>query len=142
MPDLTIKKTRPVWYNLSPANLPVPGLVSIFHRISGVLLFLAAIPAGLAALGATPREAYLRALSCDPAYGGQGLPHVVACALEEYFIGQARPWERYAWLKGRVLNGPGEAVAELARPFVYRRYLDFGVYQSLREMKGNKWIEA
>ena len=37
MADLTIKK-RPVWYNLSPANLPAPGLVSIFHRISGMLL--------------------------------------------------------------------------------------------------------
>src|SRR5207245_9006906 len=40
MPDLTAKKKRPLWYNLSPLNLPVPGLVSIFHRISGILLFL------------------------------------------------------------------------------------------------------
>jgi succinate dehydrogenase / fumarate reductase cytochrome b subunit len=40
MPDLTVKKRRPLWFNLSPLNLPVPGLVSIFHRVSGVLLFL------------------------------------------------------------------------------------------------------
>jgi succinate dehydrogenase / fumarate reductase, cytochrome b subunit len=40
MPDLAAKKKRPLWYNLSPLSLPVPGLVSIFHRISGVLLFL------------------------------------------------------------------------------------------------------
>jgi succinate dehydrogenase / fumarate reductase cytochrome b subunit len=40
MPDLTVKKRRPLWYNLSPLNLPVPGLVSIFHRVSGALLFL------------------------------------------------------------------------------------------------------
>src|SRR5258706_6220111 len=40
MPDLTAEKKRPVWYNLSPLNLPVPGLVSIFHRASGALLFL------------------------------------------------------------------------------------------------------
>jgi succinate dehydrogenase / fumarate reductase cytochrome b subunit len=40
MPDLLLKKSRPVWYNLSPLNLPVPGLVSIFHRISGLLLVL------------------------------------------------------------------------------------------------------
>src|SRR5256885_16707942 len=40
MPDLTAKKKRPLWYNLSPLNLPVPGLVSIFHRVSGVALFL------------------------------------------------------------------------------------------------------
>jgi len=40
MPDLTAKKKRPLWYNLSPLNLPVPCLVSIFHRISGLALFL------------------------------------------------------------------------------------------------------
>jgi succinate dehydrogenase / fumarate reductase cytochrome b subunit len=40
MPDATIKKNRPVWYNLSPVNLPVPGLASIFHRVSGAALFI------------------------------------------------------------------------------------------------------
>ena len=40
MPDLTVKKRRPLWFNLSPLNLPVPGLSSIFHRVSGALLFL------------------------------------------------------------------------------------------------------
>ena len=43
MPDLTAKRRRPVWFNLSPLNLPLPGLVSIFHRVSGVLLFLGLI---------------------------------------------------------------------------------------------------
>src|SRR4051812_24095676 len=43
MPDLAAKKKRPLWYNLSPLNLPAPGLVSILHRISGVLLFLALV---------------------------------------------------------------------------------------------------
>ncbi len=43
MSDLTAKKTRPVWYNLSLLNLPLPGLVSIFHRISGALLFIGLI---------------------------------------------------------------------------------------------------
>ena len=40
MPDLTAKRRRPLWFNLSPLNLPVPGLVSIFHRVSGALLFV------------------------------------------------------------------------------------------------------
>jgi succinate dehydrogenase / fumarate reductase cytochrome b subunit len=40
MPDLAAKKKRPIWFNLSLLNLPAPGLVSIFHRISGALLFL------------------------------------------------------------------------------------------------------
>src|SRR5262245_21663504 len=43
MPDLTVKKRRPLWFNLSPLNLPVPGLVSIFHRVSGAVLFLGLI---------------------------------------------------------------------------------------------------
>jgi len=38
MPDLSVKKPRPVWFNLSPLNLPLPGLVSILHRVSGLLL--------------------------------------------------------------------------------------------------------
>jgi succinate dehydrogenase / fumarate reductase cytochrome b subunit len=40
MPDMTVKKRRPLWFNISPLNLPVPGLSSIFHRVSGVLLFV------------------------------------------------------------------------------------------------------
>ena len=43
MPDTTAKKAHPVWYNLNLLNLPIPGLVSIFHRISGVLLFVGLI---------------------------------------------------------------------------------------------------
>ncbi len=41
------KSTRPKYYDLNLLHLPSPGLVSIFHRISGVLLFLLAIPLGL-----------------------------------------------------------------------------------------------
>ncbi|MCW5592602.1 MAG: bifunctional glutamine synthetase adenylyltransferase/deadenyltransferase, partial [Burkholderiales bacterium] len=63
-------------------------------------------------------------------------------SLENYFIGQARPWERYAWLKGRVLNGPGEEVAAIVRPFVYRRYLDYGLLESLRDLHGRIQAEA
>lgn len=40
MPDAALKKKRPRWYNLSLLNLPLPGVVSILHRISGALLFL------------------------------------------------------------------------------------------------------
>ena len=43
MPDLTVKRRRPLWFNLSPLNLPVPGLLSIFHRVSGIVLFLGLI---------------------------------------------------------------------------------------------------
>jgi glutamate-ammonia-ligase adenylyltransferase len=63
-------------------------------------------------------------------------------ALENYFIGQARPWERYAWLKGRVLNGAGEEVEAIRRPFVYRRYLDYGLLEALRDLHGRIQAEA
>jgi succinate dehydrogenase / fumarate reductase cytochrome b subunit len=40
MSDAAVKKKRPLWYNLSLFNLPLPGLVSILHRVSGALLFV------------------------------------------------------------------------------------------------------
>jgi succinate dehydrogenase / fumarate reductase cytochrome b subunit len=40
MPDASLKNKRPLWYNLNLLNLPLPGLVSILHRVSGALLFL------------------------------------------------------------------------------------------------------
>jgi glutamate-ammonia-ligase adenylyltransferase len=63
-------------------------------------------------------------------------------SLENYFIGQARPWERYAWLKGRVLNGPSGEVDAIRLPFVYRRYLDYGLLESLRDVHARIQAEA
>jgi succinate dehydrogenase / fumarate reductase cytochrome b subunit len=40
MSEPAAKSNRPLWYNVSPLNLPIPGLVSIFHRVSGLALFL------------------------------------------------------------------------------------------------------
>ena len=57
-------------------------------------------------------------------------------ALEDYFIAHARPWERYAWMKARVVAGPDAGVRERVEPFVYRRYLDYGMLDALREMHG------
>jgi glutamate-ammonia-ligase adenylyltransferase len=59
-------------------------------------------------------------------------------ALEAYYQTQAREWERYAMVKARVVAGDpeaGERLTAMLRPFVYRRYLDFGAIESLREMK-------
>jgi glutamate-ammonia-ligase adenylyltransferase len=59
-------------------------------------------------------------------------------ALEDYLQKQGRDWERYAWVKARAITGAAKyrgLYDEVVRPFVYRRYLDFGVYESLREMK-------
>ncbi len=57
-------------------------------------------------------------------------------ALEDYFVGHGRPWERYAWLKARVVAGPEAGLAQRVEPFVYRRYLDYGMLEQLRELHG------
>ncbi|AOJ11783.1 bifunctional [glutamate--ammonia ligase]-adenylyl-L-tyrosine phosphorylase/[glutamate--ammonia-ligase] adenylyltransferase [Burkholderia mayonis] len=62
--------------------------------------------------------------------------------LEEYFYVQGREWERYAWIKGRlVTERESDAARRLAqqldaivKPFVYRRYLDFGVIGAIRSL--------
>ncbi|MDR3159825.1 MAG: bifunctional [glutamate--ammonia ligase]-adenylyl-L-tyrosine phosphorylase/[glutamate--ammonia-ligase] adenylyltransferase [Zoogloeaceae bacterium] len=62
-------------------------------------------------------------------------------ALEHYFIAQGREWERYAWIKARVMNSGGNAQAQwmdalqkTVRPFVFRRYLDFGAINAMRDL--------
>jgi glutamate-ammonia-ligase adenylyltransferase len=57
--------------------------------------------------------------------------------LEDYFYTQAREWERYAWIKGRALTGDVGRIDELEKlrkPFVFRKYLDFGAFGSMREL--------
>ncbi|MBM4181845.1 MAG: bifunctional [glutamate--ammonia ligase]-adenylyl-L-tyrosine phosphorylase/[glutamate--ammonia-ligase] adenylyltransferase [Betaproteobacteria bacterium] len=68
-------------------------------------------------------------------YGDSG-PLVSSFAmLEEYFYTQAREWERYAWIKGRALTGGRiEELEALRKPFVFRKYLDFGAFGSMRDL--------
>ena len=55
--------------------------------------------------------------------------------LENYFITQGREWERYAWIKARVLNGERfDELEAIARPFVFRKYLDFGAINAMRDL--------
>ena len=71
--------------------------------------------------------------------------------LEEYLLVQGREWERYAWIKGRLISplpdSPAFAYCEreldqLIRPFVYRRHLDYGVIASIRELHAQIQHEA
>ena len=71
-------------------------------------------------------------------FGDSGALAVSLAALEDYLQEHGRDWERYAWIKARAVVGASAyaaAIREFVRPFVYRRYLDFGVFDSLREMK-------
>ena len=59
-------------------------------------------------------------------------------AMENYYHSQARDWERYAMVKARAITGDPaevEALTAVLRGFVYRRYIDFGVIESIRDMK-------
>lgn len=71
-------------------------------------------------------------------FGGSG-PLVASFeAMENYYQDQGRDWERYALIKARVIAGDLNAGAQLLdtlRPFIYRRYIDYSAFDSLREMK-------
>ena len=59
-------------------------------------------------------------------------------AMETYYQEQGRDWERYAMVKARIvgaMNDESKWFHRLITPFVYRRYIDFSVIESLRSMK-------
>jgi glutamate-ammonia-ligase adenylyltransferase len=59
-------------------------------------------------------------------------------ALEQYFVAHGREWERYAWIKARVVAGGDARMADglgrIVRPFVYRKYLDYGSIDAVRHL--------
>jgi len=78
-------------------------------------------------------------------HGDAGPLAVSNAMLEEYLLREGRDWERFAWLKGRVISGPvladaaaferqRGALEALVRPFVFRKYLDFSAIASLRDL--------
>jgi glutamate-ammonia-ligase adenylyltransferase len=71
--------------------------------------------------------------------GNSGPAAVSLSALEEYFQAQGREWERFAWLKSRVVaplecvqSGAAQALRGPVLPFVFRKYLDYNVFDALR----------
>ena len=69
--------------------------------------------------------------------GNSGPIAISLQGLEEYFLVQGREWERFAWLKSRVV-APRSAMSrasglrDTVLPFVFRRYLDYRVFDALR----------
>jgi glutamate-ammonia-ligase adenylyltransferase len=73
--------------------------------------------------------------------GSSGPPAISLGALEEYLQVQGREWERFAWLKSRVVaplpamrNGSAQSLRGVVLPFVFRRYLDYNVFDALRKL--------
>jgi glutamate-ammonia-ligase adenylyltransferase len=66
-------------------------------------------------------------------------------AMEQYYQREGRDWERYALVKARPIAGDLEAGAmliESLRPFVYRRYIDYGSVEALQEMHASVQEDA
>jgi [glutamine synthetase] adenylyltransferase / [glutamine synthetase]-adenylyl-L-tyrosine phosphorylase len=71
-------------------------------------------------------------------FGNSGRIALSFAGMEQYFQREGRDWERYAWQKARPVAGDlaaGARFLDALRPFVYRRYLDYGALDGLREMK-------
>ncbi|MGA8094551.1 MAG: bifunctional [glutamate--ammonia ligase]-adenylyl-L-tyrosine phosphorylase/[glutamate--ammonia-ligase] adenylyltransferase [Steroidobacteraceae bacterium] len=71
-------------------------------------------------------------------FGDSGPLVASFASLEDYLPLHGRDWERYAYVKARPITAAdryAEIRASALDPFVYRRYLDYGVFESLREMK-------
>ena len=71
-------------------------------------------------------------------FGDSGPLCVSLAAFEDYLQQHGRAWERYAYVKARPVTGHARGMGlynDMLRPFVYRRYLDYGVFESLRRMK-------
>ena len=80
-------------------------------------------------------------------HGGSGPPAMSLGALDSYLQSQGREWERFAWLKSRVVaprsvivDGSAQALRGTVLPFVFRRYLDYNVFDALRVL--HKQIRA
>ncbi|WOE31269.1 MULTISPECIES: bifunctional [glutamate--ammonia ligase]-adenylyl-L-tyrosine phosphorylase/[glutamate--ammonia-ligase] adenylyltransferase [unclassified Acinetobacter] len=58
-------------------------------------------------------------------------------ALEKYLSQHGREWERYAWIKARIVTGgkEGQQLLKMTRPFVFRKYVDYTAFEAMREMK-------
>ena len=58
-------------------------------------------------------------------------------ALEKYLSQHGREWERYAWIKARIVSGgvDGDELLAMTRPFVFRKHVDYTAFEAMREMK-------
>ncbi|CAG4902436.1 bifunctional [glutamate--ammonia ligase]-adenylyl-L-tyrosine phosphorylase/[glutamate--ammonia-ligase] adenylyltransferase [Paraburkholderia saeva] len=97
----------------------------------------------IAALAEVTADGYVFRVDMRLRPNGDSGPLVCSVGmLEEYFYVQGREWERYAWIKGRLVSEGGSDAAQrlskqldaIVTPFIYRRYLDFGVIAAIRSL--------
>ena len=112
------------------------------HEVSAHEYFGAVAKRLYALIGETTDDGFVFRVDLALRPNGNSGPPVVSLAmLEEYFLVQGREWERFAWLKSRVVAPSASVAAGRALPlralvtaFVYRRYLDYGIFEGLRQL--------
>ena len=116
------------------------GQVSVHEHFSQVARSLSTM------IGDTTEDGFVFRVDLALRPNGNSGPSVVSLSmLEDYFLVQGREWERFAWLKSRIVAPRaamprGErheralALRDVVIPFVFRRYLDYGVFESLRQL--------
>jgi glutamate-ammonia-ligase adenylyltransferase len=89
-----------------------------------------------AALGENTADGYVFRVDLRLRPWGDSGPFAMGFAmLEDYLVAQGRPWERYAWIKARPLTGSRhDELMQIVRPFVFRKYLDFGAFAAIRDL--------
>jgi glutamate-ammonia-ligase adenylyltransferase len=109
-------------------------------RIENQDYFARAVKRVYALVGDTTEHGFVFRVDLMLRPNGNSGPSVVSLdALEEYFQVQGREWERFAWLKSRVVapcafvdDCSARALRGVVLPFVFRRYLDYSVFDALR----------
>jgi glutamate-ammonia-ligase adenylyltransferase len=104
--------------------------------------FARAVKAIYTLVGETTEHGFVFRMDLALRPNGNSGPSVVSLgALEEYLLVQGREWERFAWMKSRVIaprsalqNGSAASLRSVVLPFVFRRYLDYNVFESLRTL--------
>jgi [glutamine synthetase] adenylyltransferase / [glutamine synthetase]-adenylyl-L-tyrosine phosphorylase len=112
------------------------------HRVTNHEYFAFAVKAIYSLIGDVTEHGFVFRvdLALRP-NGNSGPPAVSLGALEDYFLVQGREWERFAWLKSRVVaprscieDGSAQQLRSAVLPFVFRRYLDYAVFDALRHL--------
>ena len=112
------------------------------NKVSCQEYFSRAVKRMYALIGDTTEHGFVFRVDLALRPNGNSGPSVVSLdALDEYLQVQGREWERFAWMKSRVvaprravINGSALALRQVVLPFVFRRYLDYNVFESLRTL--------
>ena len=118
------------------------GLSNGRGRISNHEYFAHQVKALYSLIGETTEHGFVFRLDLALRPNGNSGPAAISLsALEDYFQAQGREWERFAWLKSRVVapqecidSGSAHALRGSVLPFVFRRYLDYSVFDALRTL--------